>query len=161
MDKTSDLPMALWKANLDLQARLARLLQEDGREWLELGTRAMGDSASGFETEARRLLQAGDWQALAALPVEAFWRQAEQGLGDSQAVVQRALQGQEAFARGLAEALQDWQRQMAEAWQVAGAPAAPAGTSQAWTTMLDNLQRSFAAMMPASPAGKGPGTRGG
>ena len=161
MDKTSDLPMALWKANLDLQTRLARLLQEDGREWLELGTRAMGDNASGFESEARRLLQAGDWQALAALPVEAFWRQAEQGMGDSQAVVQRALQGQEAFARGLAEALQDWQRQLAEAWQAAGAPAAPAGTSQAWTTMLDNLQRGFAAMMPARPAGKGPRTRGG
>jgi len=162
MDKASDLPMALWKANLDLQMRLGRLLQEEGREWLEMGTRAVGEGAAGFDAQARRLLQAGDWQALAALPVETFWRQAEQRLGDGQAVAQRALQSQEEFARGLAEALQDWQRQLASAWSAAGVEsrAAP-GTTEAWNTLLSNLQQGFAAMMPTAATGKGPRKRGG
>ena len=46
MDKASNLPMALWKANLDLQTRIGRLMQEGGQQWLEQGTRALGESAT-------------------------------------------------------------------------------------------------------------------
>lgn len=162
MDKASNLPMALWKANLDLQMRLGRLLQDSGREWLELGTRAVGEGAAEFDTEARRLLQAGDWQALAALPVETFWRQAEQRLGDGQATAQVALQAQEGFVRGLAEALQEWQQQLSRAWTAAGldASAAP-GVGEAWNSLLSSLDQGFTAMMAGNPGGAGSRRRGG
>src|SRR5690606_33476251 len=68
MDKTSNLPLALWQANLDLQMRLGQLLQDGGRQWLEQGTRTAGEGAAEFDAQARKLLQAGDWPALAALP---------------------------------------------------------------------------------------------
>src|SRR5690606_6899660 len=67
MDKTSNLPLALWQANLDLQMRLGQLLQDGGRQWLEQGTRTAGEGAAEFDAQARKLLQAGDWPALAAL----------------------------------------------------------------------------------------------
>src|SRR5690606_18182592 len=90
MDKTSNLPMALLKANLDLQARLGELLQQGGRQWLEQGTRTAGESAAQFQAEAARLLQAGDWQGLAALPMETFWRQAGQQAGEGDAAAKSA-----------------------------------------------------------------------
>ncbi len=162
MGKASDLPMALWKANFDLQTRLGRLLQDSGRDWLELGTRAAGEGAAEFDAEARRLLQAGDWQALAALPIETFWRQAEQRVGDGQAFAQVALQAQERFARELGTALQEWQRQMAEAWSSAGLDGSAAqDTAQAWRALLAGLEQSFAGMATGGGSGKGPGTRGG
>lgn len=162
MDKASNLPMALWKANLDLQMRLGRLLQDSGREWLELGTRAVGEGATEFETEARRLLQAGNWQALAALPVETFWRQAEQRVGDGQALAGVALQAQQAFVQGMAEALQDWQRQVANAWSAAGVDAGAApGAVEAWNAMLASMEKSFGGLVPGASSGAGPRKRGG
>ena len=155
MDKASNLPMALWKANLDLQTRIGRLMQEGGQQWLEQGTRALGESATEFETEARKLLQAGDWQALAALPVETFWRQAEQRLGDGQAAAQASLQAQESFVAGLTEALQEWQRDLAKAWAVAGIDAgAVPGIPGSWDTMMSNLEQGIAAMAAGATAGR-------
>ncbi len=160
MDKTSNLPMALWKANLDLQARVGGLLQQSGQLWLEQGTRAVGESAAEFEAQARRLLQAGDWQALAALPMETFLRQSGQGAGDGEQAVQSALEAQHEFVSGLTEALQEWQRDLAKAWAVAGIDAgAVPGIAGSWDALLDNLQQGIAAMMPTGP-GTGAGTGG-
>src|SRR5690606_12104728 len=127
MDKTSNLPLALWQANLDLQMRLGQLLQD-------------GDG------QARKLLQAGDWPALAALPMETFWRQAGQA-GDGKAAAQTALQAQQEFVGGLAEALQDWQRQSAKAWSAASIDAgAVPGIDGSWQAMQSNLEQAIAAM---------------
>src|SRR5690606_6679587 len=144
------------------QTRIGRLMQEGGQQWLEQGTRAVGESAAEFDTEARRLLQAGDWQALAALPVETFWRQAEQRLGDGQAAAQAALQTQEGFVGGLTEALQEWQRDLAKAWAVAGIDAgAMPGVAGSWDTLLSNLEQGIAAMTPAATGRTGTRKRGG
>lgn len=154
MDKASNLPMALWKANLDLQARLGRLMQEGGQQWLELGTRAVGDSAAQFQADARKLLQSGDWQALASLPFETFWRQAETGLGEGKAAAEAALQAQERFVAGLADALQEWQRQLARAWTEAGIDAGLASaTAGSWEALMAGLEQAAAAMQPGG--GKG------
>ena len=162
MDKASNLPMALWKANLDLQTRLGRLLQDGGQQWLEQGTRAAGESAAEFQAQASRLLQAGDWQAPAALPMETFWRQTAQRTGDGEAAAQSALQAQQAFVGGLAEALQEWQRDLAKAWAVAGIDAgAVPGIAGSWETLLSNLQQSIAAMTPAGAGATGPRKRSG
>src|SRR5690606_5796434 len=162
MDKASNLPMALLKANLDLQARLGDLLQQGGQQWLEQGTRAAGESAAEFQAQAARLLQAGDWQALAALPMETFWRQAGQPAGDGQAAAQASLKAQENFVGGLTEALQEWQRDLAKAWAVAGIDAgAVPGIPGSWDTMLANLEQGIAAMMPAGTGKTGPRKRSG
>ena len=159
MDKASNLPMALWKANLDLQARLGRLMQEGGQQWLELGTRAVGDSAAQFQADARKLLQAGDWQALASLPFETFWRQAETGLGEGKAAAEAAVQAQERFVAGLGEALREWQRQLAgpgpkpASTQVSPRPRPGRGKRccRAWTRPSPRCSR------PAAGAGRASG----
>ena len=162
MGNASDLPMALWKANLDLQLRIGRLAQDSGREWMELGTRAAGEGAAEFDAEFRKLLRGGDWQALAALPVEAFWRQAEQRIGDGQALNQLAIRVQDGFVRGLVEALQDWQARLADAWSGAGLDggAAP-GLEEAWNSLLSQWESGlgaspFAPAAAARPAATGP-----
>ena len=162
MDKTSNLPMALWKANLDLQARVGGLLQQSGQLWLEQGTRAVGESAAEFQAQAARLLQAGDWQALAALPMETFLRQSGQGAADGDKAVRSALDAQQDFVADLAEALQEWQRDLAKAWAVAGIDAgAVPGVAGSWDTMLGNLQQGIEAMMPTGAGTGGPRKRSG
>lgn len=151
-----DLPMALWKANLDLQLRIGRLLQDSTRDWMDLGTRAAGEGATEIEAEARRLLHGGNWQALAALPVEAFWRQAEQRVGDGQALNQLVLRAQEDFVRGLAEALGDWQSQLAAAWS-GGAPATGLpDPGAAWNDLLRGWQAALADLVPGAAGGARP-----
>src|SRR5690606_23215418 len=141
MGNASDLALALWKANLDLQLRIGQLIQDSGRDWLELGTRAAGEGAVEFDAGLRKLMRGGDWQALAALPVEAFWGQAVQRWGGGQALNQTALHAQDSFASGVLEALQDWQQALAEAWNEVdldlGLDAAP-GVADAWRSLLSN-----------------------
>ncbi|WP_158636513.1 phasin family protein [Luteimonas marina] len=155
MGNASDLALALWKANLDLQLRIGQLVQDSGRDWLELGTRAAGGGAAELDAGLRKLMRGGDWQALAALPVEAFWRQAEQRVGDGQALNQIALQAQDSFASGVLEALQDWQQALAEAWNGVdldlGLDAAP-GLAEAWRSLLSNWDAGIAALAPVAPA---------
>lgn len=115
MSINTDLPLNLHKANLELQLRLGRLLQENQRKWLELGSRALGESIAESSAELEQVLKTQDWQALATLPGETFWRQLQQRFGDSQAVTQIAVSAQTAFATGLQEALQAWQKETAQA----------------------------------------------
>lgn len=153
MAPASDLPLALWRANLDLQLRIARLLQDNGREWLDMGLRAVGEGAFEFDAETRALWRGGDWQALAALPVETLWRQLEQRVGDGQALAQVALNAQDTFASGLASALRDWQSQVTRA--LADAGAGEASPFEAWQAAFAPWREALAqagAPAPAAPA---------
>lgn len=155
MGNATDLPSRLWKANLDLQLRIAQLLQDSAREWTDLGTRAVGEGVEEGDAELRAFLRSGDWQSLAALPVDAFWRQAQQRLGDGQALAQIAITAQNAFNRGLVEALQDWRKDTAQAMADAGKPAA--GPGDAWEAAFAPWVALQSAFVP--PGGKS-GTRG-
>lgn len=79
----SELPIQLYKANAELQLQITRLLQESGHHWLE----AMQQLSAGgvLETTSRiqNLQQAADWQALATLPSEVFWRLCQGRMGVS------------------------------------------------------------------------------
>ena len=68
------IPLNLFKANLELQLRLQRLMQENGQQWLENATRAGKDGIAESGTEIESLLKAQNWQELATLPAQAFWR---------------------------------------------------------------------------------------
>ena len=109
MSDISKLPLNLYKANLGLQVKLGRLFQESGRQWIDYGYRLVNDGIVESNAEAEALLTAEDWQKLATLPAESFWRQLQQRFGDSQAVAQIAVTAQTGFAHGLQEAVQAWQ----------------------------------------------------
>lgn len=109
-----DLPLALYKANLEFYLKTGKLLQESGQGWLDIGTRAFGDGIAEASAEVDQLIKSGDWQALAALPHDAYWRQLQQRFGDSQAIAQIAISHQTQFFAGLQEALKVWQEESAE-----------------------------------------------
>src|SRR5690606_14383958 len=109
MKAQTALPQALYRTNLQLQARLAALLQDTARQWLDFWQRLVEEGV--LESDAGlQALGRHDWQALAALPADAFWRQVQQRFGDQQAAAQVAVAVQAAFARGLQDAMRDWRR---------------------------------------------------
>lgn len=79
------IPLNLFKANVELQLRLQRLMQENGQQWLENATRAGSESIAESGAEIESLLKAQNWQELATLPAQAFWRQFQHHVGGAQA----------------------------------------------------------------------------
>lgn len=159
MSDISKLPLNLYKANLGLQVKLGRLFQESGRQWIDYGYRLVNDGIVESNAEAEALLTAEDWQKLATLPAESFWRQLQQRFGDSQAVAQIAVTAQTDFARGLQEAVQAWQQQTAG---VLGevAPAALSGGDSPWANLFKPWQQLLQAAATDTPAAVGPAAKG-
>ena len=159
MSDISKLPLNLYKANLGLQVKLGRLFQESGRQWIDYGYRLVNDGIVESNAEAEALLTAEDWQKLATLPAESFWRQLQQRFGDSQAVAQIAVTAQTDFARGLQEAFQAWQQQTAG---VLGevAPAALSGGDSPWANLFKPWQQLLQAAATDTPAAVGPAAKG-
>ena len=153
------IPLNLFKANLELQLRLQRLVQENGQQWLENATRAGKDGIAESGAEIESLLKAQNWQELATLPAEAFWRQLQQRFGDSQAAAQIAITAQTGFAHGLQEAVQAWQQQTAG---VLGevAPAALSGGDSPWANLFKPWQQLLQAAATDTPAAVGPAAKG-
>jgi len=159
------LPQALYQANLELQARIADLLQDSSRQWLEFGQRLVEEGVlegnAGLEALGRQ-----DWQKLASLPVDAFWRQLQQRFGDQQAAAQVSVAVQAAFARGLQDAMRDWRRDTAAALDEAslGFPVDNpmwGALFQGWDAFPPGLVPGFPGHVPpapptASPAGGTP-----
>ena len=104
------LPLDLYKANVELQLRIPRLLQEGGHRWLESVQKSSLRSVEQTTAEIENLLQTGNWQSLATLPADTFWRLFQHGVNDSQAINQLAIEDQTKFTSGLQEALEAWQK---------------------------------------------------
>jgi hypothetical protein len=129
---SNELPIHLYKANAELQLQITRLLQESSHHWLE----AMQQLSAGgvLETISRiqGLQQAADWQALATLPSEVFWRLCQGRMGDTQAVGQVAAKSQVAFVNGLRQAVATWQESVSEAFGASGDAASFMQLCQRW-----------------------------
>ena len=78
------IPLNLFKANLELQLRLQRLMQENGQQWLENTARAGNENIAESGAEIESLLKAQNWQELATLPAQACWRQFQHQMGGAQ-----------------------------------------------------------------------------
>jgi len=115
MNHTSDLPLALYKANSELQLRISKLVMENWKKWLELSTRAMDDGIAESQARVEQLLKAQDWSALATMPAETFGRMLQQRMGDANVTNHIAASVQAHFAQGLQEAIQTWQKDTARA----------------------------------------------
>lgn len=129
----SELPIQLYKANAELQLEITRLLQESGHHWLEAMQQLSAGGVRETASRIQNLQRAADWQALATLPSEVFWRLCQGRLGDTQAVGQAAVKSQAAFANGLCEALTAWQASVAGAFGTSGETVSFAQVCQQWT----------------------------
>lgn len=159
MRDATELPLRLIRANLELQLRIAALIQDNGRQWTELAGRAVGDGRVEHDAELRDLLRTNDWPALAALPANAFWRQMQQRIGDGQELARIAVGAQNTFASGLVDALQAWQRETADALAAGGTAATG---DDAWRAWLEPWERWLSAPEPPAERRKPKGrSRGG
>ena len=136
MNSPAALPFALYRANLALQARIGELVQAGSRHWFEFGQRLIDDGLVENQAELKEILRAQDWQKLAALPADTFWRQMQQRFGDQQAAAQIAVATQSQFARELQEAFVSWQHEVIEAMDDAGLGQAVPAFDPDWTTLF-------------------------
>ena len=143
-----NLPLDLYKANLELQARLGKLFQEGGKQWLDYGYRLVNDGIAETDAEIEQVLRSEDWQKLATLPAESFWRQLQQRFGDSQAATQMAVTAQAGFVRGLQEAVQAWQKQTTEALGTV------ASTTAFGDPTWSNLFKPWEQLLPTGSTGR-------
>jgi len=128
-----ELPIHLYKANAELQLRVTRLLQESGHRWIEAMQQLSADGVLETTSRIQGLQQAADWQALATLPSDVFWRLCQGRMGDAQAVGQVAVKSQTAFADGLRQALADWQESVSKALGSNAEAPSVAQLFQQWT----------------------------
>jgi hypothetical protein len=159
MNNPAALPIALYRANLALQARIGELVQAGGRHWLEYGQRLLDDGLVENQAELKQILHAQDWQKLAALPADTFWRQMQQRFGDQQAAAQIAVATQSAFARDLQDAFIRWQHEVIEAMDQAGLGQAVPAFDADWTRLFTGQQPaakpSVRTPRPAADSGAG------
>ena len=130
---SNELPIHLYKANAELQLQITRLLQESSHHWLEVMQQLSAGGVLETTSRIQGLQQAADWQALATLPSEVFWRLCQGRMGDTQAVGRAAAKSQAAFADGLREALTTWQASVSEVFGASGGTASFAQFFQQWT----------------------------
>ena len=67
------IPLNLFKANLELQLRIQRLMQENGQQWLENATRAGKDGITESGTEIESLLKAKNWTTTPTSRASSVW----------------------------------------------------------------------------------------
>ena len=133
-------PLGLYKANVELQLHIARLLQEGSHRWLEAAQQCSAGSM--LETTARieGLLRAADWQALSSLPSEVFLRAYQGRVSDAQTINQIAMRNQTDFAAGLQQAMKSWQETVSETWGGAAGAEPFASTFRPWMQPLASAQ---------------------
>lgn len=115
MTTQSDIPFALYKANLQLALRTNKLLKECGQRWLDTFEHAIDDNVAETQQDIDKLSLGEDWQSLAAIPGDTLLRLLQQGVGDTQAVTQAAVTNQTKFLTGLQDAFLLWQRETSKA----------------------------------------------
>lgn len=149
MSNPNDLPLNLYKANTELQLRINKLVMENWKKWLELSNRAVDDGIADSQSKVEQLLKAQDWQALAMMPAETFWRALQQRMGDSTVNNQIAANVQAHFAQGLQEAIQTWQQDTARALGSIG----DAGLASApWSDMMAQWGKMWPGLEGRGPA---------
>lgn len=115
MSTDSKLPLALYKANLELLLRIGALLHENRRRWANIGVGASHEAMEHTLRLTERMLTANDWASLAALPGEQFWRSLGVAHTALEIPVEQLTRSQSDFAAGLKLALEQWQQQSADA----------------------------------------------
>lgn len=149
MTQSTGFPIEVLNANLALQARLMKLVQENGQRWLGFGRDLAAKATVAANKEVADALRTGDWQKLASMPVEAFWAPLQRQFNTSRELAESAAAAQTAFVQGLQDALRTWQKDVTRALG-ADSSARPLG-GPAWIDLLSPWQQWL------SDTGKQPG----
>ena len=116
----TNLPMDLYKANVQLWMNMGLLLQEARQQWADLGAKTLGDDVGEIRKELEQLAQVNDGKNLTDLPGAIAWRRVQKRVGDVQACTETAIAEQTRFVAGIQHALADWQKSVAHAFNEAG-----------------------------------------
>ena len=82
------------------------------------GERARARAKTALPSPARKsknLLKAQNWQELATLPAQAFWRQFQHQMGGAQGTNASRNQESDHLHQALQQAIQDWQKSVTQA----------------------------------------------
>jgi hypothetical protein len=120
MSIDTNLPMELYKANVQLWMQMNLLLQETRQQWADLGDKTLNDDVDETRAELDELAKATDWKELTNLPGSAIWHHMQKRVGDLQACTETAIAEQTRFASGLQQALANWQKSTTQAFTEAG-----------------------------------------
>ncbi|WP_157798549.1 phasin family protein [Dyella ginsengisoli] len=120
MSIDTNLPMELYKANVQLWLNMGLLLQEARQQWADLGDKALEDDVEETRKELEDLSRASDWKDLTNLPGSTAWRRMQKRVGDAQACTETAIAEQTRFVAGMQHALADWQKSLTRAVSDAG-----------------------------------------
>lgn len=161
MTAQTNVPLALYQANLSLWLRTASLLQQGQQQWLEQSAQAVRDTAQELGDEVRQLQADQDWHTLAMLPGQAALRAFNRQAVGLQAVARANAARQAALVGGLQEAVAEWQQQAAQGRGGDGATARPADVFGDWVRGWSRLAAGTrqpddaAATAAAKEAGRG------
>ena len=143
MTDASNLPLALYKANLELWLHLGQLLKDNREQWMGLLTRELEQRMSEARRGAGNVPAAADLPSRAMLPGSELWRIAEQQVSDLQALAQTASGNQMAFVNGFQQALEEWQQATASAFgEAAGDVELPAQPFQGLHDTFEQLSNA-------------------
>jgi hypothetical protein len=109
MSEQNQFPLDMVKAGLELNVRIAKLMHESTQRWLDLTQRMGCEDIEECQEELRNLWQTDNWQRLAVLPGEAFWRQLQKRFTGNQSAIEIGIEVQADFNEGLRKALCEWQ----------------------------------------------------
>lgn len=162
MTDASTLPLALYKANLELWLHLGQLLKDNREQWMGLLTRELEQRMSEARHGAGNMPAAGELPSMAMLPGSELWRIAEQQVSDLQALAQTASGNQMAFVNGFQHALEEWQQATASAFgEAAGDVELPAqpfqGLHDTFEQLSSALLSGMGALGPAAAPAPGAG----
>lgn len=159
MSQDTGIPMALYKANLELLLRIGTLLHENRQRCSQLGAVSGRDAIEQTLQLTERMLTLNDWGSLGALPGDAFWKAFQSGRMPAQASIDEVLGSQLQFAEGLKQAFAQWQQQSADAMGTANLPwATPAQAARGDTSARTGKPKSSAQTRPKpAPASRGKG----
>jgi hypothetical protein len=150
-----NLPLNLYKANLQLWLNTGKLLQQGQQRWIDLGNKSMTESIEEARGEAERMLDAEDWQGLTALAADMALRTMQKETGNVQALAETMITNQATFAAGLRDALTAWQKASANALNLAGNAPPLQASPQDFLQWLGSLVPASANSKTTRPTKKG------
>lgn len=151
MTNANHLPLALYRANLELWLQIGQLLEENREQWTDLLAHELNERMSAVRGEAGRFPAAPDWSTAGMLPGSELWRLAEQQVSDLQALAQTASGNQMTFVKGFQQALEQWQQATASAFgEAAGEATVPAQPFEGLRQSLESLSSALLSGMAAA-----------
>ncbi len=147
----ANIPMALYKANLELVMRIGALLQESRQRWTHFGLGGAENAIEKTLAETGRMLTTNDWQSLSAMPGATFWKALQGDAGPMQGAIDSAISNQSAFIEGVQQAISAWQQQCSELMQSSAVPM-PANATLEGFLKAFTPPSGFAASVASRPA---------